>query len=321
MEALIADAAGNLFIPNGSAIVKISPGGAQTTVAGNKATAPPSGDGGPATNAQLNGPTAIALDPAGNLYIADNLGRSVRRITSDGIIRAFASIVTSTPLPSGDGGPATGVRLQLAAQGLANQSGLATDSKGNLYIAETAANRVRKVTASGIITTVAGVGGPRCSGDPSTCLPLGDGGPATSAALSFPTGVAVDGAGNLFIADSANARVRKVSSDGTITTVAGNGNALLQRGSGDGGAATNTPVVPWGVAVDPAGNLFISEGNYADVRQVSTDGTITTAFSINGFISAATVDAAGNLLVAGGFCDDISCYDSIRKIAPGEPPQ
>src|SRR5262249_38723660 len=154
----------------------------------------------------------------GSLYIADATGRQLRKITPDGIIttiRGGAFIAASTPSP--DGGPAIGAQLQLAVVGLAPQSGLAVDAAGNLYVAETGNHRIRKVSPDGIITTVAGVGGPPCPG-PGQCLPLGDGGPATSAALSLPTGVAVDNKGNLFIADYGHSRIRKVSPDGKITT-------------------------------------------------------------------------------------------------------
>jgi sugar lactone lactonase YvrE len=136
--------------------------------------------------------------------------------------------------------------------------------------------------------------------------------------------VAVDGAGNLFIADSGDSRVRKVSPDGIITTYAGNGNAPPWPRSGDdGGPAVSAPLNVVGVAVDGEGNLFISEGNYADVRKVSVDGTISTVLSPNtalpyfGFISAIAVERAGNLFVAGSRCDsDDSCYNAVWKISP-----
>jgi hypothetical protein len=325
--AMATDAAGNLFVPVGSTVWKISPSGNRTMVVGNGTYGRPAGDGGPATQAQLNGPTAVSTGPAGDLFIADNIGCSIRRVTSDGIIRTFASIDTSLPgsvLPaSGDGGPAVSAQLRLAVQAMSIQSGLAADSAGNLYIAETGAHRVRKVSPSGTISTVAGISQGRCS-NPSNCLPLGDGGAATSAALTYPTSVAVDGAGNLFIADSGNLRVRKVSPDGMITTVAGNGNPTVwPGGAGDGGPAINTPVVPYGVAVDNTGNLFIWEGNLADVRKVSRDGIIRTVLSPNrtlpyfGYTQAATVDREGNLFVAGSDCEDgLTCYNAIEKISP-----
>ena len=321
--AIAVDAGGNLLVASGPSVLKISPAGVQTVVAGNGSYGAPSGDGRLATQAQLNGPTAIALGPAGDLFLADNTGRNVRVVTPDGIIHALSSIPASAPPPSGDGGPAIGAQLQLAVTGLSVQSGLAADSAGNLYIAETGAHRIRKVSPDGTITTVAGVGVPRCSG-PTTCLPLGDGGPATSAALSYPTSVAVDSFGNLFIADSVNARVRKVSPDGIITTFAGDGNApAYPRNGGDGGPATSAPVLPVSVAVDGAGNLFISEGNYADVRKVSADGTISTVLAPNtalpyfGVITAVTVDRTGNLFVGGFLCDSgDNCNDAIRRISP-----
>jgi sugar lactone lactonase YvrE len=320
---MTADAAGNLFVAAGPAVLKVSPDGAQTVVAGNGSYGAPSGDGGPATQAQLNGVAAVAVDASGNLFIADNSGTHIRKITPDGIIRAVASIPTFAPIVSGDGGPAISAQLQLAVPGLSAQGGLAADSAGNLYIAETGAHRVRKVSPSGSITTVAGSGAQRCSG-PSTCLPLGDGGPATSAALYYPTSVAVDSGGNLFIADSSNLRVRKVSSDGIITTVVGNGSAPpWPRTVSSGGPATDTPIIPTHVAVDGAGNLYIAEGHFAEVRKVSPDGIISTAL-IPGtalpyfrLISASTVDRTGNLFVAGSICDDDdNCSLAIRKVSP-----
>lgn len=322
--SIAADRNGNLLISAGARILRISPDGSQIGVAGNGTYGLPSGDGRPATEAQLNGPSAIAVDQAGDLLIADSAGRNIRIVTSDGIIRSLASIPGPASAVSGDGGPAVMANLQLAVAGLSQQSGLAADSAGNLYIAETAAHRVRKVSPDGAISTVAGVGGPPCSSGPSTCLPLGDGGPATSAALSFPTSVAVDAARNVFIADSGNSRVRKVSPDGTITTYAGNGNApgWPPAPKGDGGPATSAPLLVLGVAVDNAGNLLISEGNYGDVRKVSRDGTISTVLYPMGLpyfgaITAMTIDHAGDLFIAGSVCDsEDSCYFGIRKISP-----
>jgi sugar lactone lactonase YvrE len=316
------DSSGNLLVGASSSIWKISPAGILTLAAGNGRYGPPTGDGGPATQAQLNGPTAIAVAPNGDLFIADNIGRTIRRVTSDGMIRAFASISAPAVPASGDGGPAIGAELQLAVQGLSMQSGLATDSLGNLYFAETGAHRVRKVSPDGTIHTVAGVGGPRCS-SPSNCLPLGDNGPAINAALSYPTSVAVDAAGNVFIADSGNFRVRKVSPDGIISTVAGNGVVPVSPGgAGDGGPAVNTAVMPFIVALDRGANLFISEGFFAGIRKVSPDGSISTISTVNagksdiGYVEAMTVDSAGNLYVAGSDCNSgDTCYNAIERIS------
>ena len=166
-----------------------------------------SGDGGPATAAELNAPRGVAVDASGNLYIADALNNRIRKVSSDGIITTVAG--NGSLSYSGDGGLAADAQLS-------GPRGLAVDGAGNLFIADFDNNTVRKISASGIITTVAGNGVAGFSGD---------GGPATSAQLNGPWGVAVDRAGNLFIADSANNRVRRVSSSGDITTVAGNGSS------------------------------------------------------------------------------------------------
>jgi sugar lactone lactonase YvrE len=206
-----------------------------------------SGDGGPATSAMIGPPRGLAVDSAGNLYIADWSNLRIRKVDTNGIITTVAGSGKSTALaPLGDGGPATSAAL-------GGPVGVAVDSAGNLYIADTGLGPsfsgiswVRKVDTSGTITTVAGGGGFGFSGD---------GGPATSAFLSGPNGLAVDGAGNLYIADSGNFRVRMVDSNGIITTVAGVGN----RGAvSDGGPATAAYVAADDVAVDAAGNIYIA---------------------------------------------------------------
>jgi sugar lactone lactonase YvrE len=307
----------------GPNVWKLAPNGAQTVVAGNGTYGFSSGDGQLASRAQLGAVTAVTVNAAGDVWIADNAGRAIRKITTDGIIRAVASIPGVPPAASGDGGPALGAQLELAIPGLTAQGGLATDRAGNLYIAETGAHRIRKVSPAGIITTVAGTGAPRCS-DPSPCLPLGDGGPAVGAALYLPSSVAVDTAGNLFIADSANLRVRKVSPEGIITTVAGNGSAPpWPRQWTDGVPATAAAIMPYHVMVDGANNLYISEAPYADVLKVSPDGRIRTAvpsptgLPYYGLISASTVDRAGNVFAAGWECEGGDyCVLSIRKFSP-----
>ena len=246
-SAVALDPAGNVYFADtyNERIRKVS-SGIITTAAGNGA-AGFSGDGGPAAAATLNGPWSAAVDSAGNIYVADPFSNRIRRV-SQGVITTVAG--NGAEGFSGDGGPATGAALD-------SPYGVAVDSAGNLYIADTLYDRIRKVSASGVITTIAGGGSPG----------LGDQGPATSASLSGPYGVAVDSAGNLYIADSYNQRIRKVSG-GIITTVAGEGvNAVAF--SGDGGPAVNAGLfTPTAVALDSTGNLYIVDNLNNRVREV-----------------------------------------------------
>jgi sugar lactone lactonase YvrE len=215
-----------------------------------------SGDGGPATSAQLNYPRGVAVDTAGNLFIADTGNNRVRKVTPGGAIFTVAG--NGTQGYSGDGGPATSAQLNYP-------NGVAADTAGNLFIADTYNHCVRKVTTGGVITTVAGNGTEGFGGE---------GGPATSAQLNAPSGVAVDTAGNLFIADRNNNRIRKVTPGGVISTVAGNG---TQGFSADGGPATSAQLnAPLGVAVDTARNLFIADYGNNRVCKVTSNGVIST---------------------------------------------
>ena len=209
-----------------------------------------SGDGGPAIAAQLNGPYGVAVDGAGNLYIADAHNQRIRKVDANGIISTVAGNGTSGF--SGDGGPA------IAAQ-LNTPHGVATDSAGNLYIADTYNRRIRKVDANGTISTVVGDGTEGAGGD---------GGPAVGAQLGAPTGVAVDTAGNLHIADSIYKTVRVVDASGTIQSLSGD----TTKGEGGAGSVSllNTP---FGMAVDSAGNLYVPDFSKNQVRRISFEGT------------------------------------------------
>ena len=262
------DASGNLYIADSinQAIRRVSAGtGAVTTIAGN-GTAGSSGNGGPATAAKLNNPTGVAVDAAGNLYIADQGNSLVRKITADtGIISIVAGGGTASGADGlGDGGLATNALLSGPAD-------VAVDSNGNLYIADSFHHRIRAVNAAtGVITVVAG-GGNAAGSDG-----IGDGGLATNAQLNDPSGVALDAAGNLYIADTGNCLVRKVDvATGIISVIAGN------RGhgySGDGGSALNASLAaPTGIRVDPAGNVYIADFDNNVIRQVqAASGNIAT---------------------------------------------
>ncbi len=267
------DGAGNLYIVDraNNRIRKVDALGIITTVAGGGASSSFTnvGDGGPATSAVLRLPQNVILDSAGNLYIADTNNFRVRKVTvATGIITTIAGFGAGNS--SGDGGPAT-------AAGMAPTS-LAFDSLGNLYIADTNTGRIRKVNPAGVISTVAG--------GAFGAAPLGDGGPATSARLGNPYGLALDGAGNMYIGDFANNRVRKVDTAGIITTIAGSG--LTGNNIGDGGPATSALLLgPAGVAFDAAGNLYIADNGHGAVRKV-TFARGLPSISANGVVNAAS---------------------------------
>ncbi|WP_242929066.1 LamG-like jellyroll fold domain-containing protein [Pontibacter vulgaris] len=251
-SGVAVDAAGNIYIADygNDRIRKVAANGTITTVAGTGVEGY-SGDGGQATSAKLIDPYDVAVDAAGNLYIADYGNSRVRRVAANGIITTVAG--SGIPGYSGDGGAATSAKLTIPR-------GVAVDAAGNLYIADQSDNRIRKVSTNGIITTVAGNG---------TSGYSGDGGAATSAQIRYPTDVAVDAAGNLYIADQSNFRIRKVSTNGVITTVAGNGTSGY---SGDGGAATGAQFSSaFGVCVDVAGSLYIADAYNQRIRKVEFD--------------------------------------------------
>jgi len=269
------------------------------TVAG-KDTGSYSGDGGAAVLSGLYNPTGIALDASGNLFIADLENHRIRKVNASGIISTVAGSGVSGY--SGDGGAATAAEFK-------NPAGVAVDASGNIYIADASNNRIRKVNTGNIITTIAGNGfgtGTSFGGY------SGDGGPATAAELNFPTGVAVDDSGNLFIADYFNHRIRKVNTLGIISTVAGDSIGAY---SGDGGPATAAELhAPLGIAVDASGNIFITDNGNSRIRKVNSLGIISTVagdgtpgYSGDGGVATAaellypfglTVDASGNLFIA-----------------------
>ncbi len=245
------------------AICLAQPGVISTVVGSGSGTY--SGDNGSALKAGVPAPSGLAMDSSGNLYILeDRIGR-VRKVTASGTITAYAG--NGTTGFSGDGSAAVNAQLFPG-------QGIAVDGAGNLYIADLYNNRVRKVDPSGIITTVAGTGSANSIGQGGFS---GEGGPATSAMLNLPSAVAVDAAGNLYIADSSNYRIRRVDkSTGAIKTVAGNGNVPQNKQTAnDGGVATQVPIQqPSSVTLDSAGNIYFSDGGR--VQKVDTSGIIRT---------------------------------------------
>jgi TonB family protein len=256
-SSVAIDAADNLYIAEayGGRIRKVTPSGAITFVVGT-GTPGFSGDGGPAASAQLRNPFDIAIDVAGNLFIADSGNSRIRKVAADGVITTVAG--NGTTGFSGDGGPAIGAKLN-------NPRGIAIDATGNLYISDTGNARIRKVATTGVITTISGNG--------TTAIP-GEDGPAIQAKLRSPYGVVLDKAGNLYFAEMGGQRVRRISTDGQITTVAGNG---TRGSSGDGRPATAAQFQgPLGVALDTMDNLYIAEADGYRIRQMTKDGIIST---------------------------------------------
>ncbi|EGX58200.1 hypothetical protein SZN_18986 [Streptomyces zinciresistens K42] len=254
---IAVDSTGTVYVADfsGHRVRRITTDGRITTVAGTGA-AGFRGDGGPAVAAQLNGPREVAVDGAGAVYIADSNNHRIRKVTPDGKISTVAG--TGAGGFRGDGGPATAAQLNLPL-------GVTVDGAGVLHVADYYNHRIRRITADGVISTVAGTGAAGFRGD---------GGPAATAQLNGPHGVALNAAGDLCIADLQNHRVRKVTADGVISTVAGTGAAGF---GGDGGPAAaarlNSPV---GVALDSAGTLYICDYGNHRVRKMTADGVIST---------------------------------------------
>ncbi len=319
--------------------------GVITTVAGN-GTLGYSGDNGPATSAKLDIPSDMAIDSAGNVYIVDRGNNVVRKVDPSGVITTFAG--NGTMGYAGDGGPATAAELFLPVT-------IAVDSSNNVYIGDMGSNGIRKVSTSGTISTF--VTFEEASGlafDSSGNLYVtdhnnfiyklspsgtrttnvnagngfaGDGGPALTAKINFPNGIAVDKAGNIYFADSGNNRIRKIDTSGIITTVAGSGSPGF---TGDGGPATAAKLgigltdTTQGVAVDSAGNLYFTDNQNNRVRKVDTTGIITTVAGNGNLLNlgdggppasagltqpnSVKFDSAGNLYIAD------TNHNRIRKV-------
>jgi len=301
--AITVDSSGNLFVATGVVVQEIS-NGVITTIAGTQLQPPDGsvGDNGPAIDAYLGSVNDLSVDKTGNIYIAAYAAGNgypvpsalIRKI-SNGVIKTVAGNNTGIGVWTGDGGPPVGAQLSFGSGG-----SVVMDNQGNVYVSES--NRIRKIS-QGVITTVAGMELPGFSGD---------NGPAVDAQLNNPEGIGVDAAGNLYIADTNNGRVRKVS-NGIITTIAG-GNQMVLPYSGDGAPATSVGVYPQGLAVSPAGAVYVSQNYNAPpvVLKISNGiiatvaGNGTKGYSGDGgpatqaqlsYPTGLTLDDAGNLYI------------------------
>ena len=325
-KGLVIDASGNMYVSDDSHgfVRKINTAGIISIVAGMDDTSGYMGDGGPATKAHLSGPSGMAFDASGNLYIADADNGIIRKVNTAGIISTVAGTPSSLGY-GGDGGQATAAKLNYPYS-------IAFDSGGNLYITDTQNMRIRRVDKStGIITTYAGNGTGTGTG---TGAYSGDGGQATAAELNTPNAICFDSHDNLYISDVKNFRIRKVTTAGIISTAVGIG--TYYGATGNGGPATSATInTPVALTFDAQGNLYISDNHNDNIRKVTTAGVISN-YAGNGYGSSNAVgsytgdgglanaaglywpqgivfDAGGNLYIA----DYINYV--IRKVTPALP--
>ena len=263
------DKKGNIFIAdaNNYRIRKIAPNGIITTIAGTNSPVY-NGDSIPAVMANIDVPRGISLDSIGNLYVADYYGNRIRKIDTSGMISTVAGNGYSGY--EGDGGAATEARIHYPTD-------VHIAPNGDILIADTYNNRIRRVDAGGIITTIAGNGTSETDYGFS-----GDGGPATAARLHFPCGVVADKQGNVFFSDQHNHRIRKIDPSGIITTIAGNGNGGYGSNGSVGTDGDNIPAIqaklyfPTDITIDSAGNLIVADYQNNRVRKINPNGIITT---------------------------------------------
>ncbi len=271
VDALAMDGAGNLYMADekNNRVRKIDSNGVITTFAGT-GTAGFSGDGGLATQAQLNAPTGVCTDTSGNVFINDISNFRVRKVSPGGVISTVAgngqgsSVIGTTYGTLGDGGQATNASFSIVIR-------CATDHSGNLFVVDQGAHCVRKINLQGIISTFAG----HCVAAAASNGYSGDGGPATSAVFNNPTAVSFDPSGNLYITDQANHRIRKVdATTNIITTVFGNG---TQGSGGDGGLGTSASIAfPGSTVFDAAGVMYVADTVGHKIRKMDTNGIVST---------------------------------------------
>lgn len=291
------DGTGNVYVADydNSAIRKISPAGVVSTLAG---TGTQGFTNGPVATATFDAPEGVAVDSAGNVYVADTFNEAIREISAAGVVSTFAG--GSYGFTNGSGTSAT----------FYNPNGIAVDSAGNVYVADAGNNAIRKITPAGVVSTLAGTG----------ALGFANG-PGSSATFANPYGVAVDGSGNVYVGDANNEAIRKISAAGVVSTFAGTG-AL---GFANGPAASATFSLPQGVAVDSTGNVYVVDRDNDAIRKITPAGVVSTLAGggggiglINGPAAVATfynpigvaVDSAGNVYVA-DYGNNL-----IRKITP-----
>ncbi|MFI5180852.1 MAG: hypothetical protein ACHQPI_05640 [Thermoanaerobaculia bacterium] len=297
------DGAGNVFVADArnATIRKIAPGGVVTTLAGS-ATAWGIADG-TGSAAGFNYPAGVAVDGSGNVYVADTFNSTIRKITPAGTVTTLAGMAGSPGSANGMG----------SAAAFNYPAGVAVDGSGNVYVADTYNNTIRRITGGGVVTTVAGQAGYFGSVD----------GTGSAALFDHPQSLAVDGSGNVYVADAFNDTIRKITSGGVVTTLAG---LAQSSGSADGTGSAAQFNYPQGVAVDGAGNIYVADTQNSTIRKITSGGVVTTlaglaqsSGSADGTGSAArfsfptgvAVDGSGNVVVSD------TANNTIRGITTG----
>jgi sugar lactone lactonase YvrE len=247
------DGLGNVYVGDGynNTIRKVTSTGVVTTLAG-KAGSWGSVDG-TGSEARFFGPDGVAVDEAGNVYVADYGNHAIRKITPEGVVSTLAGLAGSAGSVDGTGG---GARFH-------GPTGVAVDGAGNTYVADHINATIRKITSAGVVSTLAGLAGSSGSAD----------GTGSAARFNYPNGVAVDGSGNVYVGDSYNQTIRKITSAGAVTTLAGEAGS---RGSADGTGSAARFNYPSGVAVDGMGNVCVADHSNHTIRKVTADGVVTT---------------------------------------------
>ena len=354
-----ADATGNLYVTNQSEVQKITPSGTQTTIAGTGIIG--SADG-PGLDAQFNDPNGIAIDSQGNVYVADLLNHEIRKITPSGVVTTLAGTLASNNYKDGTGSAARfanpyGIALdgssniytdsvnairKVSSVGVVTTfagspysigssdgtgtfasfyfpEGLASDGNGNIYVADSGSNTIRKISPEAAVTTLAGSPYTNSNTNPESVDGIG-----SAARFASPNSVAVDGDGNLYISDSGNYTIRKITSDGTVTTLAGE---VGVKGSADGPGVAAQFGYLTGIAVDESGNIYVVDAFNFTIRKITPNGTVTTLAGTAGVSGSAdgtgaaaqfnflaysglAADRIGNLFVAD------SGNSAIRKVTP-----
>ena len=295
-SGVTVDATGNIYVADtyNQKIRKITPSGVVSTFAGNGSAGATDG---PAANASFYGPSGITIDATGYIYVADIGSRKIRKITPAGIV----STIAGSGLAGSNDGPAANASFY-------GCSGVTVDASGNIYVADSFNNKIRKITPAGVVSTFAGNGSAGATD-----------GPAATASFSDPSGVTIDTAGIIYVADSGNNKIRKITPAGVVSTVAGSG----VRGYTNGPAATASFYLPSGVALDAAGNIYVADHYNQIIRKITPAGIVSTVAGINGvfgstdgslaiasfdFPNGVALDSSGYIYVAD------SKNDKIRKI-------